>query len=427
MMWEVYRYLDYGWVQRYWIEPSYHFSYFGWDWLQPWPGDWMYLHFAAMGVLACFIFIGLFYRLSSTLFFLLFTMMFLMEEAQYLNHFYLVALISGVMIFVPAHRALSVDGWLWPEIRAQLAPAWSFWLLRFMIGVPYFFGGIAKLNLDWLQGFPLHAWLGSRTDVPIIGQYFTEPWMVFFFSYSGMLLDLLVVPFLLWRKSRPYAFGFALSFHLLNHRLFNIGIFPWFMIAGTLLFFAPDWPRRIWRALRLPEGTRQPYHPPSLTRQRIILTVLALFVGIQIFLPLRHFLIPGNASWTEEGHRFAWHMKLRSKSADIVFWLTDPATGERWAEDPRDYLTDRQARKMATRPYMIHQFVYFLKDEMAARGISDVEIRVEATAGLNGRAQQLLIDPTVDLAAEPLRGIGWRDDWIIPLYQPLPPISDAAD
>jgi vitamin K-dependent gamma-carboxylase len=328
MMWEVYRYLDHGWVRRYWIEPSYHFSYFGWDWLQPWPGDWMYLHFAAMGVLAFFIFIGLFYRLSSTLFFLLFTMMFLMEEAQYLNHFYLVALISGVMIFVPAHRALSVDGWLWPEIRAQLAPAWSFWLLRFMIGVPYFFGGIAKLNLDWLQGFPLHAWLGSRTDVPIIGQYFTEPWMVFFFSYSGMLLDLLVVPFLLWRKSRPYAFGFALSFHLLNHRLFNIGIFPWFMIAGTLLFFDPDWPRRVWRALRLPEGTRRPYHPPSLTRQRIILTVLALFVGIQIFLPLRHFLIPGNASWTEEGHRFAWHMKLRSKSADIVFWLTDPATGE---------------------------------------------------------------------------------------------------
>ena len=30
----------------------------------------------------------------------------------------------------------------------------------------------------------------------------------------------------------------------MNHFLFNIGIFPWVAMAGTLLFLEPDWPRR---------------------------------------------------------------------------------------------------------------------------------------------------------------------------------------
>ncbi|MCB9006319.1 MAG: HTTM domain-containing protein [Ardenticatenaceae bacterium] len=32
--------------------------------------------------------------------------------------------------------------------------------------------------------------------------------------------------FLLWRKTRPFAFLAALLFHLTNARLFSIGIFP---------------------------------------------------------------------------------------------------------------------------------------------------------------------------------------------------------
>jgi len=29
--------------------------------------------------------------------------------------------------------------------------------------------------------------------------------------------------------------------------------------------------------------------------------------------PLRHLLYPGYVSWNEQGHRFAWQMKLRDK------------------------------------------------------------------------------------------------------------------
>lgn len=33
----------------------------------------------------------------------------------------------------------------------------------------------------------------------------------------------------------------------------------------------------------------------------------------------RHYLIAGTPSWTEEGHRFSWHMKLREKSGTVTF------------------------------------------------------------------------------------------------------------
>ncbi len=66
----------------------------------------MYYHFLGLGVLAFFMLAGFLYRISAILFFLAFTYVFLLSESRYLNHFYLVVLISFIMIFVPAHRSL---------------------------------------------------------------------------------------------------------------------------------------------------------------------------------------------------------------------------------------------------------------------------------------------------------------------------------
>ncbi|MHC4108371.1 MAG: HTTM domain-containing protein, partial [Planctomycetota bacterium] len=130
MLWEVWRYFDHGWIRRYYIEPVFHFKYYGFGWVKAWPGDGMYWHFVAMGLLAAFILSGFLYRLSTALFFLAFTYVYLLDQARYLNHFYLVSLISFLMIFVPAHRALSIDAWLRPGIRRDITPAWSIWILR---------------------------------------------------------------------------------------------------------------------------------------------------------------------------------------------------------------------------------------------------------------------------------------------------------
>jgi hypothetical protein len=147
--------------------------------------------------------------------------------------------------------------------------------------------------------------------------------------------------------------------------------------------------------------------------------LLAGYLAIQVLVPLRHFLYPGNVSWTEEGHRFSWHMKLRDKEAEVQFLATDPSTGRTWGIDPLQTLGFDQYSEMSTRPDMILQFSHHLAAQLQARGHERIEIRARVMASLNGRRPQLLIDPSVDLAAQPRSLL--PADWIVPLREPLRP------
>ena len=220
------------------------------------------------------------------LFFVLFTYSFLLDQALYLNHLYLVCLLAFLLSFMPANRAFSIDAWLWPRLRSQTTPAWTIWMLRFQMGVVYFYGGVAKISPDWLRGEPMRTWMARRTEFPLIGQYFREEWAVYFISYGGLLLDLLIVPFLLWRRTRVAAFIVAILFHVMNARMFQIGIFPWLGIAATAMFFPPDWPRRIFNWLGDAKKRKPKKTGESLAAMPrfagIALTFIGLYVAIQI-------------------------------------------------------------------------------------------------------------------------------------------------
>jgi vitamin K-dependent gamma-carboxylase len=416
MAWEVVRYFSNGWIWEYWVAPSYHFTYWGFDWVRPWPGDGMYWHWRVLGLLALLIAVGFAYRAAAALFFVGFAYVFLLDKAWYLNHAYLIVLLSLLLVVVPAHRTFSLDARLRPRVRAVPTPAWGLWLLRAQVGLVYFFGGVAKLNGDWLGGEPLRSWMAARPDFPLFGPLFDEEWFVRLFVYGGLALDLLAVPLLLWRRTRPFAFAALVFFHVTNSELFSIGIFPWLALAATTLFFEPDWPRRFWtfltgrrRPAPLLVGARRP--SPASTA---LLAGLAVYVCAQVLLPLRHFAYPGSVHWTEEGHRFSWHMKLRDKEvADLRIVASNPATGEQLEVDPYAYLSERQVSKMPTRPDMIRQFAHHVADELRRDGRGSFEVRVRALVGLNGRPPSLLVDPEVDLAAVP--DVPYRPaDWILP-------------
>lgn len=438
MFWEVQRYLSYGWVVQFYIVPKFQFTYYGLDWIQPWPGDGMYWHFYGLGALALCIVFGFWYRLSAALFFLGFTYVFLLDKTQYLNHLYLVSLVSFLMIFVPAHRAFSIDS-IWGA-RSETAPAWTLWLLRAQIGIPYFYGGVAKIHGDWLRGDTMRIILGIRTDFPLIGSWFTDDRIILLFTYGGLLLDLLVVPLLLWRRTRPFAFAAAVVFQLMNAQLFSIGIFPWFMIAGTLLFFSPDWPRRLLGLSSQPKSPKQPVkaakgvknaqgvkaakdvkvakEAPLQVCQKVTLALAATYLGLQLVIPLRHFLYPGDVNWTGQGHRFSWHMILFSKRGDVRFFATDPVSNRTWEVYARDYLTRRQQQKMARQPDMILQFSQHLADNLRRQGYDRIEVRANASISLNRRKPQPLIDPSVNLVGQSRILVG--APWIMPLRKQLP-------
>jgi vitamin K-dependent gamma-carboxylase len=222
------------------------------------------------------------------------------------------------------------------------------------------------------------------------------------------------------------AFVAAVGFHMTNQQLFTIGIFPFLALGTALLFFPPDWPRFRWlrarmRPPRQPVITSSPPAPPGWRlrpAQGVLLGVLGAFLAIQVLMPLRHFAIPGNVSWTEEGHRWAWHMKLRDKEAEARFEIVD-AQGARAGVDPGLYLTSWQFEEMSTRPDMIVQFAKHVREQVGDRGLGDVEVRAEVFASLNGREMQRLIDPDVDLAETERQGLLGHADWIVPLSTPL--------
>ena len=412
MLWEVCRFFAKDWILRYYIEPSYHFTYYGFDWVSPWPGDGMYYHFGFMGLLALAIAVGFHYRIAASLFFLAFTYVFLLEKANYLNHFYLISLISFLMIFLPCHRAFSFDVWRRPALRLRFVPRWTLLLLCFQIALPYFFGGIAKINSDWMAGEPMRTWVGGDAWFKSLSRVVNSEAIVYFLSWGGMLFDLLIVPLLIWRRTRILALVVAIFFHLCNAHMFQIGIFPWFMIAATLLFLRPDWPRKIvmplrrWFSRSRPSITDDscPVTAPVATagQQRMIVAALVVYVAIQLLMPLRHWLYPGDVAWTEEGHRYSWRMKLRDKSASVRFTAHWLESGKVRVIDQRDYLNSRQRRKMANRPDMIQQFAHHLRRSLEAEGQGPVAIRVDAMASLNGGDNARLIDPQIDLSRQPI-------------------------
>ena len=415
LAWEVIRYFDHGWIARYWIRPDFHFTYYGFEWVKPWPGIGMYVHFAVLGLAAVGIALGWRYRLSATIFAIAFPYVFLLEQATYLNHFYMLCLLGALMPFLPLHRAWSIDADRNPRLRSDTAPVWVLWVLRLQIGIVYTFGGIAKLNPDWLRGEPMRTWLAERTDFPVIGPLFVHEPVVWGFTYGGLLLDLLLVPALLWRRTRPFAFLAAVSFHLLNARLFQIGIFPWFMLAATTLFFDPDWPRRLLgrKPVRLPAAPDLRWTP----RRRLAAGVLATFFAVQLLLPLRHHLYPGDVNWTEEGHRFSWHMKLRDKNiADARFVVIDGAGDTLKVLAAKDVMPRWMRNRVLIRPDMVQQLAHHLAERERRAGHDDVQVHAVVRASLNGRPPQFLIDPAVDLAAQPR---SWRTaSWIVPLNDP---------
>ncbi len=303
IFWETTRYFSHGWIYRYWVEPSWNFAYAPFN-FTPLSETNMHLIWYLIGLMAIFIILGFFYRFATITFFSLFTYTYLLEQGRYLNHFYLVVLLSFLIIFLPLNKYASIDSMLWPKIKTTVVSSYNLWLARFIIAVPYFFGVVAKINPDWLRGYPLKIWLLGDMDFPIIGKYFDQDWMIYFMPYSGMMLDLLIVPFLIFRKTRIPAFIFITLFHLMNSQLFTIGIFPWFMIFATTIFLDPDWPQKAGAKLlnlKIPKTDLSHFVINSDRKQKIALIGIAIFVASQVLLPFRHLLIPSNVHWTEGG------------------------------------------------------------------------------------------------------------------------------
>jgi hypothetical protein len=407
------RLLASGQIPQVYGEPTFFFTYPGFHWVQPWPVWGMYVHYGVLAVLAAMIMLGAWTRMAAALFTLGFAYTQLVDITNYLNHHYLVVLLGGLLVVVPANAACSIDVRRRPELRRDYVAAWTVWLVRFQIGVVYVFAGLAKAKSDWLlHGQPLNIWLAARTETPILGALFDEPGVALAMSWAGFLFDTTIVIWLSWARTRIAAYLALIAFHGLTGYLFNIGMFPLIMTSAALIFFSPSWPRRL---LRRPAPTEPAGGLPlPSSRARI---AIAIWIAVQLALPLRHLVYPGSVLWNEDGMRFAWHVMIREKHGAVTFIAE--IDGKRIEVPPSTYLTWRQEREMAAQPDLILQVARKIGSDMRARGFRHVRVFADTQVSLNGRAPAPLIDPTIDLLS--IRDVGTRE-WVLP--QPLtePPV-----
>ena len=423
MVVSILRFWAMGWIESLYLAPDFHFTYFGFDWVQVLPDFWMYVLFGLMAFSALTIALGLAYRISAVVFFLSFTYVELIDKTYYLNHYYFVSLVALLMVFLPAHRRYSFDAWLRPSLRCTEVPRWTVNLIRFQLGLVYFYAGMAKLNPDWLlEAMPLAIWLPANYHLPLIGPLFDQKWMVYGFSWAGAVYDLLIPFFLIQRFWRPLAYVAVVVFHLMTGVLFQIGMFPYIMIAATLIFYPASFHER-WlgwltgcgQKLCKAKAPSMRATPRGAVLPSPVVARLAagLFVLFQLVYPWRFLLYEGNLFWHEQGYRFTWRVMLIEKTGMATFYIRDGENGRETIIDNVNFLTPNQEKMMSTQPDMILQYAHHLDHHYRNHGYDDPRIRAEVYASLNGRRSRLLIDPHQELT-QLERGFAPKT-WILPL------------
>ncbi len=417
MLVSIIRFWSYGWIDKLYIQPNFFFSYFGFDFIKP-LGVYTYFVFAICGISSVFVALGYKYRIAITAFFLSFTYIELMDKTTYLNHYYFISILSFLLIFLPANAYYSLDA-KQKGVSYQQIPKWTIDTIKLILGIVYFYAGLAKLNSDWLvKAMPLKIWLPSKYSIPLLGDLLQQEWMHYVFSYFGAIYDLTIPFLLLYRRTRIVAFIFVVIFHVLTRVLFPIGMFPYIMIISTLIFFDAKLHHAIlhfiskWFKISKEKFDSQKTLVFNTFRRKLLLLFVSIFFVIQLLLPFRYLLYPGELFWTEEGFRFSWRVMLIEKAGYANFKIVDGKTGKRFYVDNDDFLTSFQQKQMATQADFILQYAHYLKEHFESQGHQNIEVYVESYVALNGRLSSPYIDPEVDLTKQ--KESFKHKTWIIP-------------
>ncbi len=168
---------------------------------------------------------------------------------------------------------------------------------------------------------------------------------------------------LMWKRTRMAAFGMCIAFHLMNSVIFNIHVFPWFMLAATPLFFEPDWPRWVLGAAGLGLPAMNDGNVELGLGRTLGVVFVICYALFHCVWPLRHNLYASDTSWTERGHYFSWRMRLRGKSVVLGYAVKDQVTGRVVDGNINRFLGSDQSERFGRDSEMILQFAHFIGED----------------------------------------------------------------
>ncbi|MEO8761645.1 MAG: HTTM domain-containing protein [Bacteroidia bacterium] len=405
MLYSTIRFICKGWIADFYVQPKFHFTFYGFSWIHPFSEIGMYTLFFLMTISSLFIMLGFFYRIAIVTFLLSFTYVELIDKTFYLNHYYFISIFSFLMILVPAHRYFSLDVLRKPSLKITQVPAWVITIFKLQLLLVYFYAGLSKLTYDWLfEAMPLKIWLPANASLPLVGYFLDKIWVAYLFSWFGAVFDLSIGFLLLKKSTRKPAYFFVVLFHVFTGWFFKIGMFPYIMICVTTIFFSEDFHIKLIKNIRSIFSKTSSENNLQLNinplKQKVIYALLIVYFVLQLLIPFRFLLYPGKLYWTEEGYRFSWRVMLMEKGGTAFFYVKDALTGKQSEVINSHFLTPMQEKMMATQPDMILQYAHYLKDEYEKKGVHNPIVTTECYVTLNGSGSRLFIDSTVDLAKE---------------------------
>lgn len=420
---------------EWYINPQFHFTYPLYDLLglKPLSKSSLWLIFNVLRISTLGIMLGLLTRLSLIVFTATFGYFFFMESSVYSNHYYLIFLLSCLMCFGHSGSAFSLDSVIGKGRRRAQVAFWEIFLLRFQICLVFLFGGLAKVNADWL----VHAapvYLNTIKHFSLLGFPLQEKWMAVVLSWAGMLTDLALGILLAINRRPKLTFVWLCLFNSTNVFLFGLGIktFPYLMIASYILFLPNGSVREFITRLRMRNVAQK---VPPLDKRMAKAAVrtergqgkadspwvfgfVIVYTSLQMLIPFRHLLYKRDLQWTHEGVDFCWRMMADHHETDGSITIEDPQTRDVYLHSPQTLLGRKQL-VMVNNPYMLTQYIQFLKGYLKQNtGIKNPIIRADINVSVNGRPFQPMYDPTYNLSEatySPFKDL----KWVIPLKKPL--------
>jgi len=448
MVYQMLYYFSIDYTYQFMAGPEMLFHYEWLTFLKPLPVGILQLIHVLLLVAALFIAIGWYYRQAMVFFFLGFTYFTFVDKTLFNNHLYLISLLAFVMIFIKADVKYSLRAWKRPSSFKPTIPAWNQYLLIFLISLPYFFGGIAKLGFNWMDS-NLVAELVSQSKPGAIKNLFSEEILVSFLKYGGLLYDLGIVWLLLFRRTRVLGVVLVVIFNLTNNSFLfdDIGIFPFFMICSTILFFNAE-KVGAWLGAKLPKkkkekalskkqqkrllkeqkrGPSAEEDPKveqvaaintSIKYRNLTTAMLCFFVLFQLVFPLRHYAFTHNPEWYGAGMFFSWRMKMQTKEiVKLEMTLANTETQDFGPIEAKTFLSSNQYAHLLDDPdNLILLAKYLTPKAQKEYNINKPAITADIVVRFNGMPSQQMIQPDVDLSKLNEEDVSDRS-WIIPLQK----------
>jgi vitamin K-dependent gamma-carboxylase len=432
MMMEMIYMLSNDAVEKLVLLPQVRIPYDFFEWLSPLPAPLMRALPALMLIAAFLLTIGRWTRVAGFSFFIMHFYFLMLDKSYYNNHMYLYSLFG--LLFSLEEETKRKDGVI-------TIPNWVWRVIQMQVLIVYFYGGLAKLNADWIfRHEPVVSILKAPQTSWILESKSLAPLVTNLLVWGGLLYDLGVPVLLMIRRTRYLALILCLIFHISNIFIFNtgesgtIGEFPLVMIASCVLFFDPEiinkWlgklPVNPFRtkpsqpARKKMPGKQQAatvYEPGLAYNPRFVLPFVLFYCSVQLLLPLRHYLVTDNVLWTAEANNFAWRMKIRSADFTNRMWVRAEPGGERTELHPIGFINSMQYSHISQDPIDMMKFAKGMIPILKKRGIHNPVIEVTMELGINGRPKQLAIDSTLNLAA--VKYTPWKHaEWILPEQNP---------